>query len=222
MNVSDALAVRHAVRAFRPDPVDGPLLRDLLRKASRAPSNGNLQPWHVVALGGATLAGLKARVAERQARGESDPLDYAVYPERLWDPLRGRRKEAGRQRYEALGFDEKDPRGLAELTARNQRFFDAPAALFFFLDRRVGPPQWADLGMYMQSVMLLAVEAGLATCPQAYWSNWPKTVSELLGIDPGLMLVAGMALGYADETNVLAALRTERAPLADFAMFKDI
>ena len=46
--------------------------------------------------------------------------------------------------------------------ARNYRFFDAPMALFCTLDRRMGPPQWSDLGMYLENVMLLLREEGLA------------------------------------------------------------
>jgi hypothetical protein len=35
-------------------------------------------------------------------------------------------------------------------------FFGAPVGLFFAIDRQMEPGQWANLGMYMQSIMLLA------------------------------------------------------------------
>lgn len=219
MNVSDAMSQRSAVRAFLPDPIDGALLREILTLAGRAPSNGNLQPWQVFVVGGQPLSDLKAIVAQRHDAGEQDKAEYAVYPPSLWEPLRSRRKAAGAARYSALGYDEKDPLGLDDLLRRNQRFFDAPLALFFFLDRRCGPPQWCDLGMFMQSVMLLALERGLASCPQAYWASWPQTVGAFLNADPGLILVAGMALGYPDRTHPLARTRAERAALDDFARF---
>ena len=101
--------------------------------------------------------------------------------------------------------------------ARNFDFFGAPVGLFFTLDRRMGAPQWCDLGMYMQTLMLLAVEAGLDTCAQEAWSVWPRTVGEALGLDADHMLFAGMALGRRDPAHPLAELRTARDPFETFA-----
>ena len=47
MQVSQAVAQRRSVRAFLDKPVSDELLRQLLEKAGRAPSGGNLQPWRV-------------------------------------------------------------------------------------------------------------------------------------------------------------------------------
>jgi nitroreductase len=101
----------------------------------------------------------------------------------------------------------------------NFRFFGAPVALFFSFDRRMGPPQWSDVGMYMQTLMLLAVEAGLDTCAQECWSQFPETVGRFLGYDSARLLFSGMALGYRDEHHPINQLKTDRAPLADFAAF---
>jgi nitroreductase len=101
--------------------------------------------------------------------------------------------------------------------ARNFRFFDAPVALFFAIDRQMGVGQWADLGMFMQSIMLLAREAGLHSCAQEAWALWHKTIAEFVAMPPELMLFCGMGLGYMDEAKPINGLRTERAPLAEFA-----
>jgi nitroreductase len=103
--------------------------------------------------------------------------------------------------------------------ARNFDFFGAPVGLFFFLDRRMGPPQWSDLGMYMQTVMLLAVEAGLDSCAQEIWAHWPKLVAAFFGVPDTQMLFAGMSLGYRDPDHPINGLRTKRAPLHAFAHF---
>jgi nitroreductase len=71
--------------------------------------------------------------------------------------------------------------------------------------------------MYMQSVMLLAREHGLHTCAQEAWSVWYRTVAEFLQLPPELMLFSGMALGYRDESAPINALKTDRAPLEEFA-----
>jgi len=216
MTVSEAVAARHSVRAFLDTPVPAAALRALLEKASRAPSGGNLQPWQVYALTGEPLAGLKALVRQKLARGERESGDYEIYPPQLWEPLRSRRREAGEQRYAALGIG-RESNGQALLEQLNFEFFGAPVGLFFCLDRRVGAPQWSDLGMYMQTLMLLAVEAGLATCPQEVWSVWPQTVARCVGMPDHLMLFAGMSLGYEDKASPMNHYRTARVPVDAFA-----
>ena len=220
MKVSDAVAQRISVRAFKPDPVPGHLVREILEMARRAPSGGNLQPWRVYALGGQPLAEFKAVIAAKLAAGESETPEYDVYPHSLWEPFKTRRFDTGAQRYKALGVDNKDKAALKELGERNYRFFGAPVGLFYCLDRNLGPPQWSDMGMYMQTVMLLAAEHGLDTCPQESWSNWPVSVRAFLNLPDDLMLFAGMSMGYRDPGHPLNAIRTEREPFETFAQMR--
>ncbi|HEV2363844.1 MAG TPA: nitroreductase [Caulobacteraceae bacterium] len=208
MDVSEAVAARISVRAFLDRPVAGALVRDILERAARAPSGGNLQPWRVFALAGGPLGAFKAKVAA----GRMEAPEYAVYPPNLWEPFRTRRWECGEDLYGAIGIgrDER-PKRLAQL-ARNGGFFGAPVGLFFCIDRNLGPPQWADLGMYMQTVMLLALERGLDTCPQEYWANYPKLVAEFLGLPAAEMVFSGMAMGYRDKDASINRWRTRRDP----------
>jgi nitroreductase len=217
MKVSEAVTRRISVRAFKSDPVPESIVREILEVARKAPSGGNLQPWRVYALAGAPLAEFKAQIAERFATGATETPEYDVYPHGLWEPFKTRRRETGAERYAALGVNDKDPATLRNLSERNYRFFDAPVGLLFCLDRRLGPPQWSDVGMYMQTVMLLAVERGLDTCPQESWSNWPNTVRGFLGLPAELMLFAGMSMGYREPDHPLNAIRTAREPLENFA-----
>jgi len=83
----------------------------------------------------------------------------------------------------------------------------------------MGPPQWSDMGMYLQSVMLLLREEGLDSCAQECWSIYNAEVRALTGAPEELMLFCGMAIGYRDETEPVNALVTARAPLSDFATF---
>jgi nitroreductase len=216
VKVSDAVRKRVSTRAFLPHPVSGVVVRELLEQASRSPSGGNLQPWRVHVLGGSVLLEFTALIAAKLEKGDREQAEYAVYPPNLWEPLRARRKRAGDQRYAALGMS-RDQNAQTNLEAANYRFFGAPVGLFFFLDRRTGPPQWADTGMFMQTLMLLAVERGLATCPQEVWSNWPLSVSRFCGVPEGYMLFAGMSLGYADTASPMNGYTTERAALGEFA-----
>jgi nitroreductase len=209
MNVTEAVAARISVRAFKADPVPGDLVREILEAAHRAPSGGNLQPWRVHAVSGAPIEALKAKVAANIAGEEPE---YDVYPADLWDPFRTRRYQCGEDLYASINIPREDKPARMRQLFRNTQFFGAPVGLFFSLDRKLGPPQWADVGMYMQTVMLLAVERGLSTCAQEFWARYPKTVGDFLNLPDDHMLFSGMALGYDDDTAPINSLRTRRDP----------
>ncbi|MDP1630691.1 MAG: nitroreductase [Caulobacter sp.] len=214
MTVTEAVARRVSVRAYKPDPVPGAVIRDILEAAHRAPSGGNLQPWRVCALAGEPLEALKAQAAANP--GGEEP-EYDVYPANLWDPFRTRRFECGEDLYATLGIPRDDKPARLRQLFRNTQFFDAPVGLFFSLDRKLGPPQWADVGMYMQTVMLLATERGLSTCAQEFWARYPKTVADHIDLPDDHMLFSGMAMGWADEDAPINGLRTRRDPFEAWA-----
>jgi nitroreductase len=216
MTVDDAVRRRISVRAFKPDPVDAALVRELIDLAKQAPSGGNLQPWRVHALAGQPLADLKARAAEVMAQG-GEPPEYDVYPPKLWDPFRARRYVCGEDLYGVLGIGREDKAARLTQLARNYEFFGAPVGLFFTLDRRLGPPQWSDMGLYIQTLMLLAIERGLDTCAQEFWANLPRTVARFIAMPDDHMLFCGLALGYRDEAAPINGLRTRREAFEDFA-----
>lgn len=219
LSVSAAVASRTSVRAFLDRPVDGQLVRRLLGAAAQSPSGGNLQPWHVHVLAGAELARFRALIASRQAQDpRGDGPGYEIYPADLVEPYRSRRGECGEAMYAMMGIDRGNKAARLAFVAGNFRFWDAPVGMFFFIDRRMGPPQWSDLGMYIQTLMLLAKEAGLDTCAQESWTNWHRTVSGFLGVAPDLMLFCGLALGYADPHHPVNGLRTRRAEPGEFAV----
>ncbi|MES0872562.1 nitroreductase [Sinimarinibacterium thermocellulolyticum] len=220
MDVTEAVLTRRSVRAFLDRPVPASLLREVIALAARAPSGGNLQPWHIVAVGGAPLKQISERVLERLRKADPDERpEYAIYPPKLWEPHRTARFEIGEQMYAALGVTREDKLGRLQQFARNYEFFGAPAALFCYIDRRMGPPQWSDLGMYLQTLMLLLRERGLDSCAQECWSVYPKTVGSVLQVPPELMLFCGMSIGYADPEAPVNRLRSQRLPVEAFARF---
>ncbi|WP_066650813.1 MULTISPECIES: nitroreductase [Sphingomonas] len=216
MDVSDAVAARRSVRGFKADPVPPALIERLALAAARAPSGGNLQPWHIDIVTGDAMARLKALMAEKLAAGTLEAAQYDIYPRALSGAYKDRRFQVGMALYGAMGIERGDTEARQREFRRNFDFFGAPAALFCTVDRMMGPPQWSDLGMYLQSFMLLAVEAGLATCAQECWAIYPETVDAFLGTPPERMLFCGMAVGYEDETAAANSLRTIRADGAEW------
>ncbi len=226
MNVYEALASRRSVRDFLPTPVDGAVIRRVLSAAARAPSGGNVQPWHIDVVGGARLDELKAimqrRVMDTARGGAPEPADYDIYPQPLVAPYRDYRFQLGEAMYAALGIPREDKAARLQWFARNYQFFGAPLALFCSIDRSMGPPQWSDLGMFLQSVMLLLREEGLDSCPQECWSVYPRTVSAFVGIPAQRMLFCGMAIGHANDDHPVNQFVSERAALAQFASFHGV
>ena len=211
MQVGEAVAARRSVRGFLDRPVDPALLRDLAVKAARAATGGNIQPWHIDIVQGEPMAELKAIMAGKIERGEKEQPGYDIYPREMGDHHKARTFGIGEALYGHLGIPRDDKRARLQWFRRNFQFFGAPAAYFCTVDRRMGPPQWADCGMYLQNLMLLAVEAGLATCPQECWAMYPDTVERFLGTPPERMLFCGVAIGWEDPTEPANRLRSERA-----------
>ena len=216
MDVVDAVHSRSSIRQFLPDPVGDDVLRSLLADASRAASGGNVQPWRIYVVNGESMARLREFLPTQPP---IEATEYDIYPPRLTEPYRTNRFAIGEQMYATLGIEREDKAGRLRQFAHNGDFFGAPAALFCFVDRQMGPPQWSDLGMFLQTFMLLAVERGLATCAQEYWSVRQGAVRSFVGAPDNEMLFCGMAIGHADPAAAVNSLRSERMPLDQWARF---
>ena len=216
MKVSEAVLSRRSIREFTSEPIDNEIIKDLLALAARSPSGGNLQPWKIFVINDSTMN----RFLEFQEKWtEPEVPAYDIYPSKLKEPYRTSRFELGEQMYKILGIgrDDKDAR-IAQVM-KNFRFFGAPCAFFCFVDRQMGPPQWSDLGMFLQTFMLLAKEAGLDTCAQEAWSMKHGSVSKFVKAEDSDILFCGMAIGYRDENAAVNTLKSERRPLKEWAKF---
>lgn len=223
MNVSEAVASRRSVRGFLDTPVSGETIRRVLAKASRSPSGGNTQPWHIQVIAGEPLASLKTTMQGKIAEGPAnEPTEYDIYPKEFVPPYKDRNFKVGQDMYGCIGIPREDKDARRKWFQRNFQFFGAPLALFCSVDRRMGPPQWSDLGMFLQTVMLLLREEGLDSCAQECWAIYPKTIGAFLELPPERMLFCGMAIGYADPNEPANRLVSERAPLEEFASFRGI
>tara|TARA_R110000868_G_scaffold57591_8_gene177888 strand:+ start:7544 stop:8218 length:675 start_codon:yes stop_codon:yes gene_type:complete len=221
MELRDALAARISTRAYLDTPVSEAQVRELLTLASRAPSGGNLQPWQVHVLTGAARQGVIDAVRTTQAThpfGEPE-LEYQIYPKPIEDPWRARRFACGEAVYAALDIPREDKMARLVHVARNFEFFGAPVGMFVSIHKSMQPGQWSDLGMFIQSFLLAATDAGLGTCAQEAWSIYPKTVKTAVGIPDDFTLFCGIALGHPDPDAPVNATRTERADVDEFASF---
>ena len=218
MDVYEAVTSRRAVRGFTDRPVPREALERVLSAAAWAPSGSNIQPWRIYVVTGAALAEIRKLAGARVAAGDRwDEREYEMYPAALTSPYRERKSAFGAQRYGALGIARGDLEARQRAASANWNFFGAPAALFCYIDREMGSPQWADVGMYLQTVMLLLRAEGLHSCPQMAWSVYRRTVAKVLSPPKDLILYCGMSIGYEDVT--VDQPRTGRAPLHETVTF---
>lgn len=230
LTVTEALKKRISIREFRPEPLAESLVREILDVARWSPSGGNLQPWKVIAVAGAEREAIielarrthaaVAAVAAVGADGADESAGRPVYPPNLWEPYRTRRFKQGEDMYALLGIPRSDRPGRLARFARNYVMFGAPVELFFIIDNRMGHAQWAHLGMFMQSIALAALERGVSSCMQEAWASLRSSLKSHFALDENELVYCGMALGYADETAAVNSLRSERAPVEEFASFR--
>jgi len=218
-SVSAALESRITVRDFLDKAVPPEVLRSILSRAMRSPSGGNLQPWKLHVMTGDTLATFTKEQVRRTLAGEMEAPTHPAYPSPLWEPHRSWRYKLGEDMYALLGIPREDKMGRLAWFAENAKFFGAPVGMIITGDTRLGAPQHMDIGILLQSIMLLAREEGLHTAPQGWWRNWTKVSHDMLDIEDGHEVLVGMALGYGNADAKVNGLRADRAPLDEVATF---
>ena len=219
MDVREALSRRKSTRAFLDREVSREKVIAILNAARQSPSGVNTQPWQVAVVSGDAKMKLQGKIEKAFRDGVKPAMDFQYYPLKWVEPYKTRRFECGIQLYETLGIKRQDKERRLEQWIANYRSFDAPVALYFFMDPGLETGSYMDYGMFLQSLMLAAVEEGLATCPQAALGEFPQIVKETLGFPAESVLLGGMALGYEDTEALVNSYRTPRRAVEEFTRF---
>ncbi len=216
MKVSQAIATRRSIRDFLDKPVDRAIIARILERAQRSPSGGNVQPWHGLVLTGEPLQKL-FKVAARELTKGRDGVkpEFAIYPPEVEDPYKARIGKVGEDMYGALGIPREDKQARLGWFKRNFEAFGAPALMLVHTPQYMGLPQWGDIGMWLQSIMLLAREEGIDTCPQESWANYAGAFREVVAIPKDHILYCGIAFGYRNPDAEVNAFPVDRASLDD-------
>lgn len=223
VSIQQALDSRMSARAFTQQTVSKDIIADILQMAARAPSGTNTQPWKVYVLQGASRDSLVDKVCAAHDEIRAHPEKaadyreaYDYYPEKWVSPYIDRRRENGWSLYGLLGIGKADKDKMHAQHQRNYKFFDAPVGLMFTLDKVMGRGSLVDYGMFLQSIMLAARAHGLHTCPQAAWNGFANIILPHIGAGADEMLVCGMALGFADDKDIVNTFRTPRETVSSF------
>lgn len=208
---------RRATRAFRPDPVPADTMRAIFALAGAAPSNSNAQPWQVEVVSGAPRQRM-AEVLQAAHAAQRTSVDFA-YSEDMYSPVHQARRAAfGAELYGALGIGRDDHEARVAYDAESLRFYGAPHVAFLLVAGDGGARMAADVGAYMQTLLLAMTAYGVASCPQGLLSFYADTVRAELGVTGGQLLV-GISFGYADETAPVNNVATGRAALEAVTTF---
>ncbi|NOR42456.1 MAG: nitroreductase [Gammaproteobacteria bacterium] len=219
MNVIKALEQRKSTRAFLSKEVEQEKINTILNAARHAPSGTNTQPWQVAVVTGEAKTKLQTKIEEAFRAGDKGNADYTYYPDEWQQPYASRRKECALLMYKTLGITREDKERQINQWVANYRAFDAPVLLLFFMDDVMQTGSYIDYGMFLQSVMLAAVDQGLATCPQASIADYPEIIKAELAYPEETVLLCGMALGYEDKDALVNSYRTSREDVDSFTRY---
>jgi nitroreductase len=216
--VTQAISERRTVRAYLSRPVPAELVRGIIEIARRTASSSNMQPWRLSVMAGADLDRLRGAVRQRLAANPTpEGSEYKIYAANLKDPYNRRRIKCAEDLYGTIGISRDNKMARLMQFARNFDFYGAPVGMILSIDRTMEQGQWADVGMFLQSILLLAQERGLSTCPQAAWAAMHKTVRAHLALPEEYIVFCGVSLGYADLSQPINGLVTERASFDEIA-----
>ena len=215
MNVTEAVTTRRSIRQFIGQPVEIEKLQRVLQKAQRSPSGGNTQPWSAVLVTGDELTRITAAIKAKAATAPlGEGFEYDIYPKGLEGRYEDQRRGVGKAMFDALGLDREDGAGRIAQMMKNWDSFGAPIQLFTYTRKYMGPPQWSDMGMWLQTVMLLLREEGLDSCAQEIWAMYGTHMRELLNIDDDHIFFCGMAIGYRDADAIINNFEVPRVDIA--------
>lgn len=216
--VTQAISGRRSARAYLSRPVSADLIREIIEIARRTPSSSNMQPWRLSVMAGADLDRLRGAVRQSLAGNPAaEGSEYRIYAANLKDPYNRRRIKCAEDLYGTIGISRDNKMARLIQFARNFDFYGAPVGMILSIDRAMEQGQWADVGMFLQSILLLAHERGLAACPQAAWAAMHKTVRAHLALPAEYIVFCGISLGYADPVQPINGLVTDRASFDEIA-----
>jgi len=213
MDLANCVLTRKSVRAFKRTPLPKELLTKILAEARRSPSCANTQPWEFAVLGGSVMEEMRKAYQERFLSGAAANPELP-YPFMAWpEPYRSRRMALSRKQHVLLGIDPDNSEQVKQFWLRGYGFFGAPNGMILYIGDTL--PAWSilDVGLILQTIMLLAHHYGLGTCAQLQMVAYPDIIRRLLSIPPSKKIVVGLAIGYPDESDIINQSVTDRVAL---------
>lgn len=219
MNVTEALQSRYSVRAYRSDPIPEETIREVFDVARLAPSNSNTQPWHVAIVSGEARVRLEAAICELADNGVAPNRDWPAAKGAIHGVYKERRHACGWSYYGTMGVTREDTAGRMALSRKNFEFFGAPHVAFFSMPLEMDRSNAVDMGIFLQSVMLVMAERGIGCIPQGALGSYPGPVREIAEVPEGNGILFGLSFGYEAKDELINTVRMPREDLDVVASF---
>lgn len=212
-DLEEAITERRSTRLFlRDKPVPPALVDEALTLAMRAPSNSNVQPWHLILASGPARDRLvEALLEEAHAASPKVPV--------LPEAFAHMRRDLGALVYGSMGIARHDAEGRRIAVLRNWEFFRAPLAGVVCMHRNLDYVDGIGVGMFVQTLLLALTARGLGTCVQVSIAGYPDIVREQLDISEDMRVLCGLAIGYPDPAFPANVLRVPRNPVEQNVRF---
>ena len=219
MQVNEAILKRRSVRAYTDQVVDQDLIEKIFTEAQQSPSNCNTQPWHVVVVSGDSRDKIEKAMMSEIMAGKPPTPHFTPGDHKLQDEYRKRQIECAVSLYDSLNIKREDKQERQELMGRNWQFFGAPHAAFFSMPKSMSEINAVDMGIYLQSIMLLMTQYGLASCPQGALAMFTDSIWEMANIPDNNAIMFGLSFGYAETDNRINKFDVGRTDLANSVEF---
>lgn len=219
MHIAEAVATRRSIRAFLDKPVPAETLRRVLDQARMTPSGCNFQPWEATVLAGAPLKALQEKLL---ASAPDNPMEYDFSAPGQVEKYQSRLRAVGASMYAAMGIARDDAEQRDNFARANMVSFGAPVLLLCHFPKFMKEAQWSDVGMWLQTIMLLLRGEGLDSCPQEYMGMYGRTIKAHLGLSDDTLLFCGIAIGWRDAEAPANNFERERVALEDHITFLGI
>ncbi|MCK9491781.1 MAG: nitroreductase [Sulfurimonas sp.] len=221
--ILEAITSRSSKRAYHSKSVPKEIQEKILKAASMTPSGANMQPWIVYAVSDeGVLKNIGDAIIKKMEAGVKHDQFIQYYPIKWKNPYKKRRLETGVGLYTLMDVGRKDIEMRTKMWHDNFRWFGASTVFFVFTDKDlIDNAQGAliDCGAYLQSLMLLAQEFGLDTCPQGSTTEFGRVVADVLDTHENLALLYSVVIGYAKEDAKINTYQPARADLDEYVTF---
>lgn len=195
MDFEEVFNKERVTRKFTNRRVNEKLIAKIVEKAQQSPSLLNSQPWRAYTLMGEPLEELRKASKENIEAGVKAHEDFASMLSLNWDtfPSQNMATMGASQTY---FFRNK----LSLFTKANNEMFNAPAIVFLTIPKT--SPAWSvfDLGIFAQSIMLLAIDNELSIMPAHSLVSYPDLVRKYARIPESEMVGMAIGLGYPDKS----------------------
>ena len=204
MDIPDIIRQRRSTRVFTEQVPSRESITKCLAAATWAPSATNQQPWEFIVLTGEPLASVCGIIEEKFAECMQHQEAFGNPPE----PLKKRQQEIFSAMLAAADEAGMDPNEIFE---KSLRFFDAPVGVYVVTYKSPDNQYCLSTAAAIENFLIAAEALGLATCWLTVTVVCQEDIKRHLGISDDKELLAGVAVGYADETHPLNNFTRTRA-----------